>query len=670
MQTELYSLSKIFTENIFRIPDYQRGYSWGQRQLKDFWADLVQLEEGKDHYTGVLTLELVPKETTDQWLDDSWIITSKCYTPYYVVDGQQRLTTSIILLQCILEKAGTTELNYTSPDDIRRKFIFESKDKGISRSYIFGYERDNPSYEHLKKEIFLERSDLHSAGETTAYTQNLTSAKAFFSTKLAPLTDKQTEGIFTRLTQHFLFNIYTIAGEIDVFVAFETMNNRGKALSHLELLKNRLIFLSTRLPIDDTERAKLRRVVNESWKTVYHFLGKNKQRPIEDDHFLGIQYLIYRTERKLKAGDYLDPRELWRFRRAEHQDFFLEEYFTPRNLMHGPIDALQTDGPPSFHLTADVLFEYAHHIKSTVEHFYRIINPSDSRFSTEARILLERIRRIGWSDALPLAVVAVSRGISNSALLSLLERLERHLFLGIIRQRRPDERMDLLKRSIDVVSGETTIDAVSSQLHDINAELAKGIEASAFGAGWGKASGYYGWRGLKYFLFEYEQELKNKSKSDRDKLTWEEFISESFETDYDTVEHIFPQSARDKYWSQRFDSFSKPQKEALRNSLGNLLALSRPKNASLSNKPFPSKRDGDGSHPGYRMGSYSEIEVAENADWTPQAILERGLKLLSFLEQRWSLRIGDRPAQVEALRLSFLTQQPTPGSTDTDTLAQ
>jgi hypothetical protein len=62
MQTELYSLSKIFTENLFRIPDYQRGYSWGERQLKDFWSDIALLDPKRDHYTGVLTLEDVPQK--------------------------------------------------------------------------------------------------------------------------------------------------------------------------------------------------------------------------------------------------------------------------------------------------------------------------------------------------------------------------------------------------------------------------------------------------------------------------------------------------------------------------------------------------------------------------------------------------------------------------------
>jgi hypothetical protein len=54
METTLLTLSKIFTERLSRIPDYQRGYAWTEKQLKDFWSDLEQLEIGKNHYVGVL----------------------------------------------------------------------------------------------------------------------------------------------------------------------------------------------------------------------------------------------------------------------------------------------------------------------------------------------------------------------------------------------------------------------------------------------------------------------------------------------------------------------------------------------------------------------------------------------------------------------------------------
>ncbi|QJQ96332.1 MULTISPECIES: DUF262 domain-containing protein [Halomonadaceae] len=146
MQTDLFTVSKLFTEQLFRIPDYQRGYAWSEKQLKDYWADLQQLEGNKSHYLGVLTLEGVPEERVVEWEEDRWIIRSKGYSPFYVVDGQQRLTTTIILIQGITECVDPdARINYTSISEIKRKFLWDSKDDGISRSYIFGYEKDNPS---------------------------------------------------------------------------------------------------------------------------------------------------------------------------------------------------------------------------------------------------------------------------------------------------------------------------------------------------------------------------------------------------------------------------------------------------------------------------------------------------------------------------------------------
>ena len=65
MKTELLTVSKIFNEALFRIPDYQRGYSWELSHLKDFWSDIEQLSDSKSHYTGVITLEEVPEAAVE-----------------------------------------------------------------------------------------------------------------------------------------------------------------------------------------------------------------------------------------------------------------------------------------------------------------------------------------------------------------------------------------------------------------------------------------------------------------------------------------------------------------------------------------------------------------------------------------------------------------------------
>ena len=128
MDNQLLTLSKIFTERLFRIPDYQRGYAWTDKQLQDFWNDLEQLGIGHNHYIGVLTLEDVHPEIYNKWEDDLWIINSKNYQPYFVVDGQQRLTTSIILIQSILERINNNDrINGYAARDSSNLFIFWSK---------------------------------------------------------------------------------------------------------------------------------------------------------------------------------------------------------------------------------------------------------------------------------------------------------------------------------------------------------------------------------------------------------------------------------------------------------------------------------------------------------------------------------------------------------------
>ena len=61
---KLQSLTEIFNEKFFRIPDFQRGYSWETNQLEDFWEDLINLKGDKIHYTGLLTVVDIPVKLT------------------------------------------------------------------------------------------------------------------------------------------------------------------------------------------------------------------------------------------------------------------------------------------------------------------------------------------------------------------------------------------------------------------------------------------------------------------------------------------------------------------------------------------------------------------------------------------------------------------------------
>lgn len=652
MKTDLFSVSKIFTERLLRIPDYQRGYAWGERQLKDYWSDLVNLEDGKNHYIGVLTLEDVPSEVVDQWEDDHWIVRSKSYEPFYVVDGQQRLTTTIILIQAITEVVpDDTPINFTSVSDIRKKFLFDSKDGGVSRSYIFGYEKDNPSYEFLKVRILNESSDSSYPIQETIYTHNLDYAKRFFLDKIQELSIDEIENLYQKLTQRFLFNIYAISNDVDVFVAFETMNNRGKPLSHLELLKNRLIYISTKFDVEPYERASLRKTINESWKTIYHHLGRNKLNPLDDDLFLENHFLLY-------FGDVLDdgndsPFKMRRLRRGYrhyHKDYLLEEKFTTKNI--------GANVPQEKALSITDIKRYSKSLKDSVEIWYQILNPDESNFSPDVIDWLKKLNRVGISTALPLIMVFFQNEGSKHKRVELLSLIEALIFfMTVVRYHYYIEVDNLifLEYASRLSRKDIDADSLVSELRDHVDRIRKDKRVISNVKYQFKRNGFYSWGGIKYFLYEYEMYLRSRSKSSRYKINWSEFIEES--EDYHTIEHIYPQNPRKKCWTEKYRNFSTKEKSTLRHSLGNLVPLSKPKNSSFQNNCFENKLGSESNQVGFRYGSYSENEIACYSDWTANDILDRGVKLLTFMENRWGLSLGDKSEKVKFLGLEFVAKK-------------
>lgn len=652
METTLLTLSKIFAEKLFRIPDYQRGYAWTEKQLKDFWSDLEQLDLGKNHYVGVLTLERVDKKIYERWDSDKWIINSKNYDPYYIVDGQQRLTTAIILIETITESIDKgEELNYTTVDDIRRKFIYESKDKGFSRSYIFGYEKDNPSYEYLKTKIFQEKSEENYIEQETIYTYNLESARQFFLKQLASLSLREKEIIYEKITQHFLFNIYTISDDIDVFVTFETMNNRGKPLSLLELLKNRLIYLTTKYEDDEDDKIALRKKINECWKTIYHNLGKNKKNPLDDDNFLYYHTLIYFGNELVVNDEKRKSRYIHRLYRSIQSDFsyyLLEVKFTPKRIYD-----IKKDKKMS-HLTMNEINEYVENLQSYVEMWYHINNPDLNYFSEKEVYWLKRINRLGCREFSPLLLVYLKKINDSNNRILLLKSIEKLKFISTLVSSYYYYYDKYYIVAIDLFLEKTTFQGVISDLEKKIKELEYNISKEdtlirRFGT-----NGFYNtWEGLRYFMYEYEEYLLSKTKTSRRKLIWEDFVEES--DDYVTIEHIFPQNSTRKDWPSFHANYTLPKRKKLMNSLGNLLPLSRAKNSSLQNKSFLEKCGGsDNSFVGYRYGCYSEIEVANNKCWDADCIFKRGISLLIFMEEHWNISLNDDDFKIAILGLNFM----------------
>ena len=657
MTDQLMSLSKIFSDRLFRIPDYQRGYAWGTKEVNEFWNDLDRLQINKNHYVGVLTLEPVPLEVYNHWIDDTWLIQSKKYSPFYVVDGQQRLTTAILLINSIFDlmlQKDIKKINYTSYEEIIRKFVYESKDENKSRTYIFGYEEKNPSYEYLIRKIYKEKSEHSYIVQETTYTANLANAKKIFMEKLSPLNTQELEIVYTKITQHFLFNIYEISSDIDVFVTFETMNNRGKPLSHLELLKNRLIYLSTLFKIDDSNRARLRRNINECWKDIYHFLGKNKDKQLPDDEFLNAHFQLYfcKKLKEIYKPGYTNYRRL-RLSSIQ-QNYLLDKFFVPQNISDKQ-------------LTIEDVFNYIDSLKTSIELWNFINNPSFSCFDEETQEYLRKLNylsidrryysEVQVSNYKVLILACLENYKNESVLLKFLKSFEKYLFLIDFYTSECFCENDKVFIDVDdliikVKSGDISTSDIIERLNKISAYIISSADINKRLIELYGKRGFYPSNFLKYFLCEYEVELMRQSKSgivklDRDIL---------FDSGYESLEHIYPQNSHHRYWLEMFSSCNAKEKNSLRSSLGNFVLVSKPKNSKLGNKPFPEKKCNDQNSLGYKYGNYSEIELTNYEDWGANEILDRGLKLLNLLYRRWGIKIGNgnKPERKAFLGLSFM----------------
>lgn len=98
-KTDIITLRELFSGNhVFRVPDYQRGYAWFE-EFEVMWRDIIHLYRtgNHKHYTGMLALEEISDASV---LENEAIVGT---TAFYIVDGQQRLTSLTIILNSLLE---------------------------------------------------------------------------------------------------------------------------------------------------------------------------------------------------------------------------------------------------------------------------------------------------------------------------------------------------------------------------------------------------------------------------------------------------------------------------------------------------------------------------------------------------------------------------------------
>ncbi|GAA7622397.1 hypothetical protein JP0124_14810 [Helicobacter pylori] len=593
---ELLDLDGVIEKGVFEIPSYQRGYAWQKRQLKDFWNDLEHVSKlgDKFHYMHSLTLRKSENEFEN--------------SAFEIIDGQQRLATSLILLGLLAKITQHKDPKYSL---INLEPILSYKYYGLSEAF---------------RAITEEEKDLK-AFKTSFYAKNLIDAYAFFQEKISDTPVGTLEKMFDALIKKMLFSVVGLNdNRIDPFSSFETINNRGKDLSTLELLKNRLHFVAHKI-CDEEDLENLQNEINDTYTRIYHDL-----RQFEDDHLEGFlkHFVAYYYGENSK---------------------FKERLLNTAFDAHKKYDDLYDE----YEKINDLLLHLSY--SSKVWYFLHTLDDEELRIeiTPKMRGLLEKMRRLNALNDnafLPLLLslltiqLAVRSGserhYTTKELEDLLEYLERFGFLiyGVAgKNTAKNEWIGLAFKAIQACrfwGDKITIEDLPTLEKNFFKEKYSGLELLEESIHSKKnAEKWYQWgKALNYLLYEYE-------------LYHNPETTLNFDGSIESIEHILPQkpdqgySAKEKNWAKN---------PHIVHALGNLLLIPKNANSSLSNKPFEEKRKE------YLKGSYSEKEVAKNASFGVAQIKERSEKLLDFLIARYRIAELVGESAIKAFKNALLKE--------------
>ncbi len=582
---ELLDLDGVIEKGVFEIPSYQRGYAWQERQLKDFWNDLEHVSKlgDKFHYMHSLTL----RETENEFENSA----------FEIIDGQQRLATSLILLGLLAKTTQNKDPKYSL---INLEPILSYKYYGLSEAF---------------RAITEEEKDLE-AFKTSFYAKNLIKAYEFFKEKISDTPIEALEKMFDAIIKKMLFSVVGLNdNRIDPFSSFETINNRGKDLSTLELLKNRLHFVAHKI-CDEEELENLQQEINDTYTLIYHDL-----RQFEDTHLEGFlkHFVEYYCGEKGDFKKRLLEMEFNAHKRYTDNTNFNEEYEKIDDLLFylsyssKVWNFLHTLDEKSITLIVDdnkkLEMEITPKMRNLLEKMRRLNALSDNAFlplllslltiqlagksaneqpytTKELEGLLEHLERFGFL----IYGVAGKKTAKNEWIELAFKAIQEYRFWG---DKITIEDLPTLEKNFFNRQGNSALELLEESIHSLK-NTEKWYK-------WGKA--------LNYLLYEYELHHNPET-------------TLNFDSSIESIEHILPQkpdqgySAKEKNWAKNPN---------IVHALGNLLLMAKNANSSLSNKPFDEKRKE------YLKGSYSEKEVAKNASFGVEQIKERSEKLLDFL---------------------------------------
>jgi len=244
----------------YKIPPFQRDYSWGVDEWDDLWQDIMGLfeKDGEEaHYMGYLVLQSNNSKTFD------------------IIDGQQRITTisililaSLTVLNDIANEGVDSENNRKRVENLRNSYIGYVDPVTLVSQPKLELNRHN-NYFYQTYLVSLETPPQRGLNSSERL---LRKAFFWFKERIASYGNRdgaKVAGLIDSIVDKLFFTVITVTDELNAFKVFETLNARGVRLSATDLLKNYLFAIISYGTTHDTQL----KAFEDRWERIVGELG-------------------------------------------------------------------------------------------------------------------------------------------------------------------------------------------------------------------------------------------------------------------------------------------------------------------------------------------------------------------------------------------------------------
>ncbi len=277
IQPQYLSLTKLLDSRLFRIPEYQRAYSWTSKERNDLFSDIektFQKGEGGSHFLAAVVC--LRREKQEFGTDEYQIVE--------VVDGQQRLTTIIILMKSVVINLNVKKKDEKKlHDELSDLLVKQDGDELLllqtnhdSSHYFSNFIREGNFEKSTVAKSIADREILGAIEDCNKFVKDwMDSGRSLI-------------GLLSLLKNRLFILLHEIEDEQAVYTVFEVLNSRGLDVSWMDRLKS--ILMGIAFELKPSTRDRLINELHTIWRDIYKTIGLRQGMSTESLRFSATLY--------------------------------------------------------------------------------------------------------------------------------------------------------------------------------------------------------------------------------------------------------------------------------------------------------------------------------------------------------------------------------------------